>query len=78
MNRLRIFCTTLFTNNNIKVVIQMHSFQFDLFHNDFYDDNQIEKNKDRYQNEQKTRISTFRHRFGANYVSINNSLECIN
>ena len=28
--RLRIFCTTLFTNINIKVVIQMHPFQFDL------------------------------------------------
>ena len=28
--RVRIFCTTLFTNNNIKVAIQMHSFQFDL------------------------------------------------
>ena len=26
---LCIFCTTLLTNNNIKVVIQMHSFQFD-------------------------------------------------
>ena len=25
---LRIFWTTLFTNNNIKVVIQMYSFQF--------------------------------------------------
>ena len=30
--RIRISCTTLFTNNNIKVVIQMHSFQFDLPH----------------------------------------------
>ena len=29
MTRLRIFCTTLFTNNNIKAVIQMHAFQFD-------------------------------------------------
>ena len=29
VTRLRIFCSTLFTNNNIKVVIQMHSFQFD-------------------------------------------------
>ena len=28
---VRIFCTTLFTDNNIKVVIQMHSFQFDPF-----------------------------------------------
>ena len=27
--RLCIFSMTLFTNNNIKVVIQMHSFQFD-------------------------------------------------
>ena len=27
---IRIFCTTLFTNN-IKVVIQIHSFQFDHF-----------------------------------------------
>ena len=26
-----IFYTTWFTNNNIKVVIQMHSFQFDPF-----------------------------------------------
>ena len=24
MTLLRIFCTTLFTNNNVKVVIQMH------------------------------------------------------
>ena len=30
MTRLRIICKTLFTNNNIKVVIQMHSFLFDL------------------------------------------------
>ena len=29
VTRLLIFCTTLFTNNNIKVVIQMHAFQFD-------------------------------------------------
>ena len=29
VTRLRIFCTSLFTNNNIKVVIQMHYFQFD-------------------------------------------------
>ena len=28
VTRLRIFCATLFTNNNIKVVIQMHAFQF--------------------------------------------------
>ena len=28
--RLSIFCTTLFTINNIKVVIQMHAFLFDL------------------------------------------------
>ena len=26
---VRIFCTTLFTNNNIKVVIQMHTFLLD-------------------------------------------------
>ena len=26
---LQIFCVTLFTNNSIKVVIQIHSFQFD-------------------------------------------------
>ena len=26
---VRIFCTTLFTNNNIKVVIQMHTFLMD-------------------------------------------------
>ena len=26
---VRIFCTTLFTNNNIKVVIQMHTFLID-------------------------------------------------
>ena len=30
VTRLRIFSTTLFTNNSIKVVIQMHSVQFDL------------------------------------------------
>ena len=30
VTQLLIFCTTLFTNNNIKVVIQMHSFQLDL------------------------------------------------
>ena len=29
VTRLRIFCTTLFTNNNIKVVIQMHTFLMD-------------------------------------------------
>ena len=29
VTRLCIFCTTLFTNNNIKVVIQMHAFLFD-------------------------------------------------
>ena len=29
VTRIRIFCTTLFTNNNIKVVIQMHAFLFD-------------------------------------------------
>ena len=29
MIRLSIFCTTLFTNNDIKVVIQMHAFLFD-------------------------------------------------
>ena len=28
---VRIFCTTLFTNNNIKVVIQMHTFLMDPF-----------------------------------------------
>ena len=28
MTRVLIFCATLFINNNIKVVIQMHSFQF--------------------------------------------------
>ena len=27
--RVRIFCTALFTNNNIKLVIQMHAFLFD-------------------------------------------------
>ena len=27
MTRLRIFCTTLFTNNSIKFVVQMHAFQ---------------------------------------------------
>ena len=31
VTHLRIFCATLFTNNNIKVVIQMHSHQFDPF-----------------------------------------------
>ena len=29
VTRQRIFCTTLFTNNKIKVVIQMHAFLFD-------------------------------------------------
>ena len=29
LTRLSIFCMTLFTNNSNKVVIQMHSFQFD-------------------------------------------------
>ena len=29
VTRLHIFCTTLFINYNIKVVIKMHSFQFD-------------------------------------------------
>ena len=29
MTHVRIFCTTLFTKNNIKVVIKMHAFQFD-------------------------------------------------
>ena len=29
VTHLLIFCTSLFTNNNIKVVIQMHSFLFD-------------------------------------------------
>ena len=29
VTRVRIFCTTLFTNNNIKVVIQMHTFLMD-------------------------------------------------
>ena len=28
MTRLCIFCTTLFSNNNIKIVIQIHAFQF--------------------------------------------------
>ena len=41
VTHLRIFCTTLFTNNNIKVVIQMHSLQFDprenyIVHIDYY------------------------------------------
>ena len=31
VTRVRIFCTTLFTNNNIKVVIQMHTIRMDLF-----------------------------------------------
>ena len=30
VTRVRIFCTTLFTNNNIKVMIQMHTFQMNL------------------------------------------------
>ena len=30
LTRLHIFYTTLFTNNNIKVAIQMHAFLFDL------------------------------------------------
>ena len=29
VTRVRIFCTTLFTNNNIKVVIQIHTFLMD-------------------------------------------------
>ena len=29
VTRLRIFCTTLFINNNIKIVIQMHTFLLD-------------------------------------------------
>ena len=29
VTRVRIFCTTLFTKNNIKVVIQMHTFLMD-------------------------------------------------
>ena len=33
VTRLRTFCTTLFNNNNIKVVIQMHAFQFDQLQN---------------------------------------------
>ena len=28
VTRLRFFCTTLFTKNNIKIAIQMHAFQF--------------------------------------------------
>ena len=31
VTRLRIFCTTLITNNNIKVVIQMLTFLMDQF-----------------------------------------------
>ena len=31
--RLRIFCTTLFTKNNIKVVIQIDAFLMDCFKN---------------------------------------------
>jgi hypothetical protein len=30
VTRVHIFCTTLFTNNNIKVVIKMHTFLMDL------------------------------------------------
>ena len=30
VTRVRIFYTTFFTNNNIKVVIQMHTFLMDL------------------------------------------------
>ena len=33
VTRVRIFCTTLFSNNNIKIVIQMHTFLMDLFRN---------------------------------------------
>ena len=29
---IRIFCTTLFTNNNKKVVFKMQAFQFDNYH----------------------------------------------
>ena len=30
VTRVRIFCTTLFTNNNIKIMIQMLTFLMDL------------------------------------------------
>ena len=30
VTRVRIFCTTLFTNNNIKIVIKSHTFLFHL------------------------------------------------
>ena len=32
VTRVRIFCTTLFTNNNIKVVIQINAFLTDCKH----------------------------------------------
>ena len=31
VTRLRIFCKTLFTNNNIKIMIQMQAFQLYLY-----------------------------------------------
>ena len=34
VTRVRIFCTTLFTNNNIKVVIQINAFLMDHAKND--------------------------------------------
>ena len=30
VTRVLIFCRTLFTNNNIKIVIQMHTFLYDI------------------------------------------------
>ena len=30
VTRVRIFCTTMFTHNNVKFVIQMHAFLMDL------------------------------------------------
>ena len=31
VTRVRIFCTTLFTNNNIKIVVKSHTFLFHLY-----------------------------------------------
>ena len=34
VTRVRIFCTTLFTSNNIKVVIQINAFRTDIITDD--------------------------------------------
>ena len=39
VTHVRIFCTALFTNNNIKVVIQMHTFLMYLIYLTIKNDN---------------------------------------